>query len=1193
MGILCFPHLGIVQFAVDRGLVPPEWSKRAVEWAVDQEGRVWLLFPVLPSHKVLEDLASFGVSWQKEIPPLRFSRSLCWAAILPLERCHEACGTQTVLICIPAARMAELARSRFFLESYLQIIHVDSISRLVWGLLSPVSPHLLELWQCRTGLRAYREQAPKRWVEWGYRHPLIDHIPVPRQGLCVIDSSRKVRHLEIVAPLPVLEPTISQELKGEVTILQAVSRVQSFHHVVPLRLRWSETKDERHDPTLWYIPADVVTQFWQQCQHMDQGTLSQIKVACVQRGHAHGWLIWDNSGTMGVVTRLPEGTEAYVADPEIPLLFWPVGWQWRPVLGVAERRRRAGVCDNAMTWVERCSDGTSRCHQVPVGDFQPISSWVEYVVPPSIHMRVIHEEENEETPTWTVTNSDSKVSPERKEATSLLPLPRLLPSTHRWAPLPAQSAPGGLTFWRRMWAQIGRYLRELLKASWKKRRRRVQDAGDQWASSANPGSESASQEGRGVAPAPIPRQEARASDVASWRAGGTLRRLELCQWLLTAEEAGSTMRLAEGWAELARWQQSSGHLQDAALCWLMAVWEGRTGNLLRWCESWWLVELRMARASVEAVFHPTFWQVRPEDTSSGRLAAAFLVRLAVEGKTGEDVRRLLPCLIRLVERHAGEMPMRAVWLAACAASQLCEGDILLLSRWLDQLMQRLTQQGHALDVDVPSFLRFVGNHDPEYLNTACTWLIRQRYQMLDWVMRHPAGPLRVEGLDGETAATGQIAYQMWAWGLAAVGERRRAEVWVTNIRGSCEGLDNEMVAALQCVAAAFRWRMQEVWEGGPPQPLLPADWWAQRQSLSPIARYAVDRLCEHSRILDPFRLSRPLRSWELAPLRGDDPIGERLAVLLERTDAGGVTSEAEELLRMCEQSSDSLRTCRILIALCELAALFPAAILERMLRLVPKAWETLPAAWPDAGESRIVRLTYLRRDEVQCRMIENLARAMVRWPEGMAGPFLAELWRQAQPYLLDVVPVMGSVIFLLADVFRRFRLQRELEELAERCEHFQPPETSSTWEHRLATATVWAALEETDRSDPLLDAARDYLFLPANDDSELRAREYMQAAYSYATALAFLSTRRLGRYEELFQRLRPLPVHGSTNRFWTLQPLRLVDIVVRGVLGDGYRLTPQVQRWLGAQDMRFRQRVVQDLQHYLHAEKERKVSLDP
>lgn len=1192
MGILRFPHLGIVRVAIGRGIVPSEWSERAVGWAVDQEGRVWLQLHAVPPHNVLENLAHLGVSWQRELPPLRFSRSRCWAAILPLERCQEAPDPKMVLVCLPAAQIGELARSHFFFGSGFRIIHTDFVSRTVWGLLSPVSAPNIELWQFKIGLRAYVEQAQKRWVEWGYRHPLIEHIHAPWQGIYVIDTSGKVRRLQIASDLFSSMPDILREPKCVAMIPPAALRVQSANHVIPLRLRWSATTEDRHDPTLWYIPSDIVPPFRQQCQQMDQGMLSRVEVACVQTGHARGWLIWDKSGSTALTFQLPAGATAYVADAEIPLLFWPQGWQWRPLLGAAERIRQTGTCNDAVTWVEKCSDGTCQCHRVAVENFRPISTLVEYVVPPLISMRVVHEESEEETLSWTVTDSDPRVSSEKRAPSA--PTPRLLPSTRQRVAQPTQSTQSGMTFWQRIWTQIGEYLRVRLQANWKRWWGRAQNTDDQLSSPTISGGGSSSPGGGEAAAVPIPRRDGKLSEVASGGAEGTLRQSVLCQRLLNVEEAGSVIRREECWAELGRWQQSSGRFHDAALCWLMAAWESRRDIFPRWCEQWWLMELRLARVAAELVGDPAFWWERQEDVSRSRLAAALLVRWAVEGKAGAEVHRLLPSLLERVERHAGELPLRAVWLAVCAASQLCEGNTLLLARWVDRLMQRLSRHGHALDVDVPSFLRYADNPEPERLNAVCTWLIRQRHQMLGWVLRHPVGPLRVEGLDGETAVTGQIAFQMWTWGLAAAGERRRAEEWSNSPQVSCEGLDDETSAALRCVVAAIRWRRQELGDGRPAQPGWPTEWWVQRQSLSPIARYAVDRLCEYSRILDPFRLLRPLRCWELSPLRGDDSVGERLAVLLERTDVDGVTSEAEELLRLCEQSSDSQRTCRILIALCELAALFPAVILERMLKLVPVAWEALPAAWPDRGENLITRLTYLRQAEVQCRMLENLARAMVRWPEGLAGPFLAELWQQWQVYLPTVAPVMSGVIPLLAHVFRRFRLQRQLEELAEVCEHGLLLEGSRNWEYRLAAAIGWAALEESDRSDPILDAARDYLFLPAPDASELSAREYAQAAYGYAAALAFLSCRRrLGRYEELFQRLRPLPVHGSTNRFWTLQPLRLVDIVVQGAIGEIYRLSPQIQQWLASEDMRFRRRVFQDLQQRLHVEMEGKVSLDP
>jgi hypothetical protein len=1194
MTILCFPHLGILRLAIGREIVPPEWSGRAVKWAIDGEGRVWLQLPAFPSRTVQEKLVHLGVSWQKELPPLRFSQSQSWAEILPLERNPKPIDHTVVLVSVKATRIAELLRSRYFFDGNFRIIYDDYTNRSVWGLLSPVPQSFIELGQSRGDWRVYVEQAERRWVEWGYQHPLIQHISPPQHGICILDASGQIRRLRVVPNNSGSVSVLPLELKRSASVPGGNPHsVHAVRHVICLPLRWSTPGEEKRDPTLWYIPGEMPTQFWQRCQEVDEETLGRIHVAFIQTRHARGLIIWDKSGSATLLSRLPKGAVPYVVDPEIPQLFWPAGWQWRPFLGLPERMRLAGVHVDCLTWVEKCLDGTSRCHRVATGDFHSLASVVEYIAPSVVAVRVADEEGIGETLTWSVNEPNRSGSLEKRSATSTLLPPRIAIATQRLTAQPTNPTKDSSTIWQRFWNLIGRHWWQSLGTSWGKSRHRGRQQSAPRVSSASAESKSSSQEGTESVSAPILHRDVLASEPAAWGTEGSVQQPELCQRLLTVKEPEQMAHLDECWAELARWQQLSGRGHDAALCWLMAVWESGADNIQRWCEQWWLAELRLARASAESVRSPEFWQQRLTDGSVGRLAAASLVRLAIEREEKVEVRHLLPQLIPLLEKQAGELPLRAVWLAACAASQLCEGNILLLARWLDGLLKRLTQHGHTLDLDVPSFLRFVGNSEPEHLTASCTWLIRQRHQMLSWVLRHPVGPLRVEGLDGETTVTSQVASLLWAWGLAAVGERRRAEEWWNSLPASCERLDDETAAALQCVGAIVRWRMQEVWDGRPSQPEFPSDWRTQRHNLSSAARYAVDRLCEYSRIIDPFRLSRPLRCWELAPLRADDPLGERLVLLLERPDVDGVTSEADELLRMCERAGDGFSTCRILVALCELASLFPPEILERLVKLVPTVWESLPAYWPEKEGRQNIGLTHLRREEVQCRMLENLARAMIRWPENVAGPYLAELWRQWQYLLPAVVSVMGDVIPLLANVFRRFHLQQELERLAAHCREAQSLETCWNWEHRLAAATVWAALEETDMSDPIMDAARDHLFLPAHGSvTELSAREYTQLAYGYATALAFFpSRRRLGRYEELFQRLRPVYVHGSTNRFWTLQPLRLVDIVVQGVIGEVYRLAPQVQQWLALQDMRFRCRVYQDVHQRLYGWEKEKASL--
>ena len=54
--------------------------------------------------------------------------------------------------------------------------------------------------------------------------------------------------------------------------------------------------------------------------------------------------------------------------------------------------------------------------------------------------------------------------------------------------------------------------------------------------------------------------------------------------------------------------------------------------------------------------------------------------------------------------------------------------------------------------------------------------------------------------------------------------------------------------------------------------------------------------------------------------------------------------------------------------------------------------------------------------------------------------------------------------------------------------------------------------------------------------------------------------------EEVFQRLDRVTLTGSTNRYFTLKPLQLVDAVVRAVVTEDFALGPAVRGWLGFMD---------------------------
>ena len=130
------------------------------------------------------------------------------------------------------------------------------------------------------------------------------------------------------------------------------------------------------------------------------------------------------------------------------------------------------------------------------------------------------------------------------------------------------------------------------------------------------------------------------------------------------------------------------------------------------------------------------------------------------------------------------------------------------------------------------------------------------------------------GIAGCTAAYAKL---MLAWGLGCLGERLRSIDWTTRARkalaqASGPGVDP---AAHAVLGGLFADRVRGVQDGRPPAGGIPADLLPRYDALPPLARYAVDRLRDHSRILEPLREGVALRGLDVRLVRGTDRLGER------------------------------------------------------------------------------------------------------------------------------------------------------------------------------------------------------------------------------------------------------------------------------------------------------------------------------
>ena len=126
---------------------------------------------------------------------------------------------------------------------------------------------------------------------------------------------------------------------------------------------------------------------------------------------------------------------------------------------------------------------------------------------------------------------------------------------------------------------------------------------------------------------------------------------------------------------------------------------------------------------------------------------------------------------------------------------------------------------------------------------------------------------------------------------------------------------------------------------------------------------------------------------------------------------------------------------------------------------------------------------------------------------------------------------------------------------------------------RLGLAVGWFAVGDEDAGYRVLNEAQDRLFLGGTDE-----RERTGLAVAYAEALGFAPPGiALGRLTDLFQRLERVSVKGSTNRYYTLKPLELIDAVVRSVVTEDFALGPAVRGWLDDDEFLIRRRIHRDL----------------
>ncbi len=1134
MPALFFPNLNTLRLALANGLVSTEISRSPAAAGFDDQGRLWLNPVESPNRESLAALAHIGVQVLGEIriPTTLFS---CWAELLPLLRCERFPNT-TILFRVPDRKLAQfVARLRRGSQSSLAVsLSEDESTGSSWVIAAhPPVGVLAEALEADCYYEAFTEQASGVWVRYGWQHPLPDHLNKPASSLLLL------RPPSSLSQIPDELPRISSDEWQLPTSGNHSKRTAATAPPIPVPLQ-VVPRATRHRESFWVLRGETQAEFWTYCTSIDERLLRSLQVALVGSENNERLLIRDVGN--GVTAALPLHVNGYYADERLPGLYLPTGNILRPSLRVRELAKIVGTDASRLVWIEAGASREAVPFSVAAAAFHSVSELISYHVS-GVNRLQAQPRTNPFPLAGFVVKHD--------------PMPLLEPD-----PVVIDLAMDNTSF--------GSVESTAGEASWllksfRKLASKLRPHRDN-----HPQSHATDANGNTPERTPVGQRAERnlaSPDALLHGHDWPARRRELETRLFEELPKLGPKGRASRWADLASAYTATGNAIDEAVSWINALWES-TDPPRAWFDHWLSAEMRAAKLTDVAQGIERCLR-EPGRPGVGRVIAAYTASVGFLPSSPSNLVASLPRLLTFLDQHFDDIPVRAAWLARMAAARLCDGDALGLARWRDRVLARLEERGPGLDLDEPSFLRFHGTASADRFQTAREWLVRVSEPALSWVQRQGGGNLRWAGLDAESDCTSAYTRFMLAWGLGCLGERTRARDWATRAhkalsRATGPGVDPATHALL---GDLFMLRVRDAQEGRAAKPGLPPQYRARLEALPELARFAVDRLREHSRILEPIDRVHAFRGLELKGFWGNDRLGDRLFVLASRCDPDQLTDEVDQLLRLCDEHPNTSTVPRVTLTLLELAPWLDRVSLLKLLDLLPTALDWLETwlanrKWGQ-GELAEQLLKY------QTRLLNaGFVAAAIADSPSLASDLVRHLMSKGEALRAPLTNVA-------AQLFRTLRQLRQTGAAESLVSYLDLGDIGGiTHASRLAIAAGWYVAGNEDVGNRILDEARTALFLGPEPNNRNRTA----LALAYANTLGFAPPRIAhGRLEEIFQRLGPIDVMGSTNRYFTLKPLQLIDTVIRSVVSDEFVIGSPVRSWLDDDEFLIRSRIHRDL----------------
>jgi hypothetical protein len=439
---------------------------------------------------------------------------------------------------------------------------------------------------------------------------------------------------------------------------------------------------------------------------------------------------------------------------------------------------------------------------------------------------------------------------------------------------------------------------------------------------------------------------------------------------------------------------------------------------------------------------------------------------------------------------------------------------------------------------------------------------------------------------------------LFAFALARLGEETNAKKMVEDARKEMEGpipaggspqAEQAIIAAIvrNFLFKAFKFRVDQVLAGK-------LEDIAKKGLAGPVnnpwklAKYAVDRMRDQSRIMEPQEKPDPYADWtkhgdamkkelaELHAIRDPNKLADRIRKLYKDGVPGKQLKEVQfyvlhEGLPLAARVNEAFTV--------ELLAHVPAALTGG----TGAATESpdLPKKQGELLERALYLAGHFNREDIVKKLVDDFTTLVHTKPEETRYKLINVVARQCIRNLkkLGLTNEIDRFLTKLHSEVLRGASTAEL-----RKKHAAKPESwAAVLQTLLNLAGGWLYLGLGERANPILEEARNEL-LNANALA-LQPKDYTELTRAYVTALGqgHNSDTCLARMGELFRKMSPAKITNTwtTAQYYSRFHLNLVEDVILAIVSDDSALGSSGRKWLDDDEYLVRRRIHADMKRNL------------